>query len=122
MSYSILACSQVRHLPPKAFTKIDTFAQGLANVWGPLDDVVMGGVSQSGFEVRQGVGEQGAPAGLFSGQVSSSNNGGFASVSLSVLVDSHPLSVHCNQNRFEESVPAFSLQLRSTCNGCSLFQ
>ena len=57
------------------------FAQGLANVWGPLDDVVMGGVSQSGFEVRQGAGEHGSPAGLFSGQVSSSNNGGFASVS-----------------------------------------
>ena len=41
----------------------------------------MGGVSQSGFEVRQGAGEQGGPAGLFNGQVSSSNNGGFASVS-----------------------------------------
>ena len=50
-------------------------------MWGPLDDVVMGGVSQSGFEVRQGAGEQGGPAGLFNGQVSSSNNGGFASVS-----------------------------------------
>lgn len=57
------------------------FAQGLANVWGPLDDVVMGGVSQSGFEVRQGAGEHKGPAGIFSGQVSSSNNGGFASVS-----------------------------------------
>ena len=57
-------------------------AQGLANVWGPLDDVVMGGVSQSGFEVRQGAGEGGQPSGVFSGQVSSSNNGGFASVSL----------------------------------------
>ncbi|KAL3146124.1 hypothetical protein ABBQ38_015471 [Trebouxia sp. C0009 RCD-2024] len=55
--------------------------QGLANVWGPLDDVVMGGVSQSGFEVRQGAGEGGQPSGVFSGQVSSSNNGGFASVS-----------------------------------------
>ena len=41
----------------------------------------MGGVSQSGFEVRQGAGEEGDPAGIFSGQVSSSNNGGFASVS-----------------------------------------
>ena len=49
-------------------------------MWGPLDDVVMGGVSQSGFEVRQGAGEQKGPAGIFSGQVSSSNNGGFASV------------------------------------------
>lgn len=64
-----------------ASIKICMFAQGLANVWGPLDDVVMGGVSQSGFEVRQGAGQQKGPAGIFSGQVSSSNNGGFASVS-----------------------------------------
>ena len=55
--------------------------QSLANIWGPLDDVVMGGVSESGFQVRAGSGEQGQPAGIFSGNVSSSNNGGFASVS-----------------------------------------
>ena len=56
-------------------------AQGLANVWGPLDDVVMGGVSESGFAVVPGAGQDGQPAGIFSGLVSSSNNGGFASVS-----------------------------------------
>lgn len=56
--------------------------QGLANVWGPLDDVVMGGVSESGFKVQAGAGEGGQPAGIFSGTVSSSNNGGFASVRL----------------------------------------
>ena len=56
-------------------------AQGLANVWGPLDDVVMGGVSESGFAVVSGAGQDGQPAGIFSGLVSSSNNGGFASVS-----------------------------------------
>lgn len=55
--------------------------QSLANIWGPLDDVVMGGVSESGFQVRSGAGEQGQAAGIFSGNVSSSNNGGFASVS-----------------------------------------
>lgn len=54
--------------------------QGLANVWGPLDDVVMGGVSESGFEVRAGAGEHNEPAGVFSGLVSDSNSGGFASV------------------------------------------
>ena len=50
-------------------------------MWGPLDDVVMGGVSESGFAVVSGAGEHGQPAGIFSGLVSSSNNGGFASVS-----------------------------------------
>ena len=50
--------------------------------WAPLDDVVMGGVSESGLEVVAGAGEGGAPAGIFSGIVSSSNSGGFASVRL----------------------------------------
>ena len=50
-------------------------------MWGPLDDVVMGGVSESGFAVVSNAGENGQPAGIFSGLVSSSNNGGFASVS-----------------------------------------
>eukprot|EP00884_Botryococcus_braunii_P010727 jgi/Botrbrau1/19656/Bobra.0003s0021.2 len=54
--------------------------QGPVRDWGPLDDVVMGGVSESGFEVRAGAGERGGPAGVFSGAVSTSNSGGFASV------------------------------------------
>ena len=54
--------------------------QGAARVWGPLDDVVMGGVSESGFEVRQHGAEHGGSVGLFNGIVSSANNGGFASV------------------------------------------
>ncbi len=62
-------------------------------MWGPLDDVVMGGVSESGFEVVSGAGEDGQSAGIFSGVVSSSNNGGFASVSpacfLLVLYSNH---------------------------------
>ncbi|MEL6223511.1 MAG: CIA30 family protein [Cyanobacteria bacterium J06627_8] len=45
----------------------------LDTVWGAVDDVVMGGVSQSGFTHT----EQGA---LFSGVVSTENSGGFASV------------------------------------------
>ena len=55
--------------------------QGQAGEWGPLDDVVMGGVSQSRFSVQAGAGPDGGPAGVFSGQVSSANSGGFASVS-----------------------------------------
>ena len=45
-----------------------------------LDDVVMGGISESGFVVRQGAGEDGGPAGVFAGRVTTQNNGGFASV------------------------------------------
>ncbi|GAB4824163.1 hypothetical protein N2152v2_011209 [Parachlorella kessleri] len=48
--------------------------------WGALDDVVMGGVSSSGFFIRPGVGEDGSPAGVFTGTVTTANNGGFASV------------------------------------------
>ena len=55
--------------------------QGLANVWGPLDDMVMGGVAESGFSVQQGERENWQPASIFSFTVSSYNNGGFASVS-----------------------------------------
>lgn len=44
---------------------------------GALDDVVMGGVSRSGFRV---VGEGAAAAGVFSGTLTDANNGGFASV------------------------------------------
>lgn len=48
--------------------------------WGPLDDVVMGGTSISGFQVVPTAGEGGAPAGVFSGRLSTANSGGFASV------------------------------------------
>lgn len=53
---------------------------GAAALFGPLDDVVMGGVSSSGLRLAQGAGETGGDALLFSGVVSTSNNGGFASV------------------------------------------
>lgn len=45
----------------------------LKGVWGPVDDVVMGGVSASEMRFLPG-------KAVFSGQVSTANNGGFASV------------------------------------------
>ncbi|MEO0688352.1 MAG: CIA30 family protein, partial [Cyanobacteria bacterium J06649_11] len=43
------------------------------NVWGVIDDVVMGGVSQSNIQLSSG-------KAVFFGNVSTDNNGGFASV------------------------------------------
>ncbi|KAJ7000057.1 protein HIGH CHLOROPHYLL FLUORESCENCE PHENOTYPE 173 [Populus alba x Populus x berolinensis] len=48
--------------------------------WGALDDVVMGGVSESTFIIDTTGGEKGGPAGLFKGVVSTTNNGGFTSI------------------------------------------
>jgi len=49
--------------------------------WGSLDDVVMGGVSASGFSIVPGAGEDGAAAaGVFAGTVRTENNGGFVSI------------------------------------------
>lgn len=45
----------------------------LNQIWGALDDVVMGGVSTSGIRQEGG-------AALFTGNVSTANSGGFASV------------------------------------------
>jgi hypothetical protein len=45
----------------------------IQNIWGALDDVVMGGVSDSSIRVGDGVA-------IFSGRVSTENSGGFASV------------------------------------------
>lgn len=45
----------------------------LQNLWGALDDVVMGGVSASEFRLSNGVGQ-------FTGRVSTANSGGFASI------------------------------------------
>lgn len=36
-------------------------------IWGALDDVVMGGVSESGFQVDPKGNEDGGPTGLFKG-------------------------------------------------------
>lgn len=48
--------------------------------WGALDDVVMGGVSESELVITQGGGESGGPAGVFRGTVRTENSGGFTSV------------------------------------------
>lgn len=45
----------------------------LNDTWGALDDVVMGGVSASSFQLQ-------AESALFTGTVSTANSGGFASV------------------------------------------
>lgn len=45
----------------------------LGAIWGAVDDVVMGGVSESGLRMQPDYG-------LFGGRVSIANNGGFASV------------------------------------------
>lgn len=52
------------------FTRPDP---NLRDVWGALDDVVMGGVSESHLSFVEG-------AALFAGHVSTANSGGFASV------------------------------------------
>jgi Complex I intermediate-associated protein 30 (CIA30) len=48
-------------------------SQDLKETWGALDDVVMGGVSQSGIQLVEN-------SALFSGNVSTENSGGFASI------------------------------------------
>lgn len=48
--------------------------------WGALDDVVMGGVSQSTLVIDPKGGENGGLTGIFKGNVSTANNGGFTSV------------------------------------------
>jgi hypothetical protein len=47
--------------------------EALQDVWGALDDVVMGGVSESNMQILNNVA-------LFAGTVSTANSGGFASV------------------------------------------
>lgn len=56
------------------------FAAAVESRWGPLDDVVMGGVSQSGLYRVRGAGPAGQDVAVFRGNVSVANNGGFASV------------------------------------------
>ncbi|XP_062162877.1 protein HIGH CHLOROPHYLL FLUORESCENCE PHENOTYPE 173, chloroplastic isoform X2 [Alnus glutinosa] len=48
--------------------------------WGALDDVVMGGVSESTFQIDLTGSEVGGPTGVFKGVVSTANNGGFTSI------------------------------------------
>lgn len=37
--------------------------------WGALDDVVMGGVSESTFQIDPNGGEDGGPTGIFKGMI-----------------------------------------------------
>ncbi|WP_019502184.1 CIA30 family protein [Pseudanabaena sp. PCC 6802] len=48
-------------------------SEDISEIWGALDDVVMGGVSESGIRLVDGIA-------VFSGNVSTNNSGGFASV------------------------------------------
>lgn len=64
------ATSMLTHRPIFDFTQPTS---DLQDVWGALDDVVMGGVSQSGIQISSGTAN-------FSGTVSTANSGGFASV------------------------------------------
>ncbi|CBN79682.1 conserved unknown protein [Ectocarpus siliculosus] len=69
------------------FACLPSFQEGWRQ-WGALDDVVMGGVSESGLGVVPGAGEtdvsssSGSPAAaaVFSGEVKTSNSGGFVSI------------------------------------------
>jgi Complex I intermediate-associated protein 30 (CIA30) len=49
------------------------YTSNLKEIWGALDDVVMGGVSESNMRFKENAAE-------FSGNVSTANSGGFASV------------------------------------------
>lgn len=61
--------------PPEKLFAIDSFDDaGSAGSWRPVDDRVMGGLS------RSSVTADGEGTGVFSGDVSLENNGGFASV------------------------------------------
>ncbi len=65
-----------KYLPSSTERVLFDFSQPLANIkeiWGAIDDVVMGGVSQSNIRLADG-------KAIFSGIVSTDNNGGFASV------------------------------------------
>jgi len=65
-----------KYLPPVGEKTIFNFSkksEELKNIWGALDDVVMGGVSASNFLLLENTA-------LFAGNVSTANSGGFASV------------------------------------------
>ncbi|XP_060191422.1 protein HIGH CHLOROPHYLL FLUORESCENCE PHENOTYPE 173, chloroplastic isoform X2 [Lycium barbarum] len=62
--------------------------------WGALDDVVMGGVSQSTFQIDLTGAENGGPTGLFKGVVTTANNGGFASIRTKNFSEPEDLSAY----------------------------
>jgi hypothetical protein len=71
-----LTTAAAAHLPAATTLQLFDFTQpniDLPATWGAVDDVVMGGVSESGIRLMSGYA-------LFSGNVSIDNSGGFASV------------------------------------------
>lgn len=62
-----------RQLPARVIFDFSHASGELRQLWGAVDDVVMGGVSQSSLQVIEGMA-------LFAGTVSTANNGGFASI------------------------------------------
>ncbi len=60
----------------------DFSTPGAASVWGALDDVVMGGVSQGNFslQAQDSQGKKSQKQAIFAGNVSTDNSGGFSSV------------------------------------------
>jgi len=69
----------------KTIFDFDRASADLKELWGAVDDVVMGGVSESSIRIIPG-------AALFSGNVSTANSGGFASVRTRSLDPSIDLS------------------------------
>jgi len=72
----VQAAAQYWHQNPSGEKIIFDFSQPtpqLQQIWGAVDDVVMGGVSQSEIRFVEGTA-------LFTGNVSTANSGGFASV------------------------------------------
>ncbi|MDA0265970.1 MAG: CIA30 family protein [Cyanobacteria bacterium] len=67
------ATSARRTFPLFEFDQGTASAPDLAEIWGAVDDVVMGGVSSSGLRQQAGYVQ-------FSGQVSTQNSGGFVSI------------------------------------------
>jgi Complex I intermediate-associated protein 30 (CIA30) len=71
-----LTVAAITYLPTNNQLALFDFSRptiDLQATWGAVDDVVMGGVSESGIRLRAG-------AAVFSGNVSTENSGGFASV------------------------------------------
>jgi len=71
-----LVQAAAKHLstaPEKLIFDFTAPSDDLKNTWGAVDDVVMGGVSESGIRLVENTA-------LFAGKVSTANSGGFASV------------------------------------------
>ncbi len=67
------AASSLREADRRLIFNFRASTSALENTWGAVDDVVMGGVSESGMQ-------QSKNSALFTGNVSTENSGGFASV------------------------------------------